>query len=329
MMNGPVDEALDTLTDLARKLTRRLSFEQTLQEVVTHGARLLGVPRVSLRLLDASRTSLIAVTRAGEPLHERPQAFRVGEGLVGWIVEHGQPLRIGQATADPRFRPRPGMKGELASFLGVPLMAGATASGVLSAVSPERDHFDERHERLAVLLAAIASPWVEVARLSRLSTVDPLTGAMNRRGLDQSFPEIEADGTLVSPLSVVMMDLDHFKRVNDSHGHAAGDEVLRAVGARLAGLLRVGDAVVRYGGEEFLLVLPRATRGHAVRVAERARAALRRSPVRVGALEISVTASFGVAEREDEEARDAVIARADEALYRAKEAGRDRVEVAG
>src|SRR5690606_22819830 len=103
---------------------------------------------------------------------------------------------------------RVGMKSELGSFLGVPLMAGASVTGVLSAVTEARDYFDLRHERLALLLAAIASPWVEVARLSRLSTVDPLTGALNRRGLDESFPEVEVGAGV--PLSVVMADLDHF-----------------------------------------------------------------------------------------------------------------------
>ena len=321
-----MDAPLDTLTRLARKLTGRLSFEQTLSAVVEHATELLGVKRVSLRVLDASRSHLVAITRAGESLHDEPQPFRVGEGLLGWIAEHGQPLRLGDPQGDPRFATRPGLREGLGSFLGVPLMSGAKCSGVLSAVSPLPDHYDEGDERLAILLAAIAAPWVEVARLSRLSTVDPLTGALNRRGLDTSFPEVETVDARIEPLSVVMADLDHFKAVNDHFGHAAGDEVLKAVAARFAELMRLGDAVVRFGGEEFLLVLPRASLEHAAQVAERARKSLGAEPVRAGDAVITVTASFGVAERLPDEGREGVIARADAALYRAKAAGRDRVE---
>lgn len=324
-----MDDALDTLTALARRLTERLSFEQTLQEIARGAARVLEVERASVRLFDGERTQLIAVARAGRPLHEKAQPFRVGEGLMGWIVEQGQPIRTGAASSDPRFVSREGMRDELASFLGVPITSGAQCIGVLSAVSPEEDYFDDSHERLMTLLAAIAAPWVEVARLSRLSNVDPLTGSLNRRGLDAAFPEVEGDSTLIEPLSVVMVDLDHFKRLNDEHGHPAGDEVLRVVTERLGAVLRRGDAVVRLGGEEFLLLLPLASEEHAIKVAERARRSLERTSIDVAGLGLRVTASFGVAQRRGREARDEVIARADEALYRAKEAGRNCVVAAG
>ncbi len=322
-----MEHTLETLTSLARSLTERLSFEETLQAVVEHAARALRVPQTSLRLFDATRTRLIAVTRAGRPLHEDPdQQFAVGEGLMGWIAEHAKALRTGDAMHDPRFQHRSGLTAELGSFLGVPLMTGAVCTGVLSAVSSERDHFTEEHERVAELLAAIAAPFVEVARLSRLSSVDPLTGALNRRGLDSIFPE--ATEELVQPLSVIVLDLDRFKRVNDAHGHAAGDEVLRAVTARASEVVRGGDAVVRWGGEEFLLVLPNANLRQAERIAERTRIAIRSAPVKIGDAALTVTASLGVAERRRDEPRDGLVGRADEALYRAKEAGRDRVEIA-
>lgn len=315
---------LEVLTRLARRLTARLPFEQTLEEVSDHAAQVLGVERVTVRLFDASRTTLIAIARAGRPLHATPQPFRLGEGLLGWIAEQGAPLRLADAPSDPRFAPRPGMETGLVSFLGVPLSSGSSCVGVLAAVSDQMGYFDDEDERLATLLAAIAAPWVEVARLSRLSSVDPLTGALNRRGFDESYPELA--GGVAEPLSVVMADLDHFKRVNDMYGHVAGDEVLRIVGSRLGDGLRKGDAVVRFGGEEFLILLPGAPLNQGVRVAERARRAVSGAPVLCGASAVAVTASFGVAERRADEARDAVVARADEALYRAKGAGRNRVE---
>jgi diguanylate cyclase (GGDEF)-like protein len=323
-------KSLSRLTEMAKALQGRLSFDETLQVIIDHTVALLGAPRSSIRLFDASRRKLIAICRAGEPVHEGADVeFKVGEGLMGYIAERAMPLRTGEAQSHSHFAHRPGIKPGFTSFLGVPLMSGAICTGVLCAVSPKPDYFTESHEQLALLIAAVCSPWVEVARFERMSSVDPLTGTLNRRGLDAQFPEVESTaGDIVEPLSVIMADLDNFKQTNDSYGHTVGDEVLKAVAARLAESLRAGDAVVRYGGEEFLLVLPKATLEQAVRVAERARASLAATPISAGADRVPITASFGVAERRRSESRETIIARADEALYRAKAAGRNRVEAA-
>ena len=327
-MTTPIDQ----LTAIARQLHGRLGLEGILQTVVDGAAELLGAPRSNLRLLDPTQTKLIAACRAGSALHLDPSTtFRRGEGLVGWIAEHAQPLRSGEPERDPRFVARPGMKEPMGSFLGVPLLAGARCMGVLSAVHPKPDYFDEQHEQLAVLLATIAAPHVEIARLSRLTRVDSLTGTLNRRGLDEAFPEVvqpvAAEGVPL-PLSVALVDIDHFKRVNDHYGHAVGDEVLRAVTERLAGAVRLSDAVVRYGGEEFLLILPTLKLRDALRVADRARRTVAKVPVVVAGMSVSVTVSIGVAERLEGEQRDALIGRADAAMYTAKRLGRNRTEAA-
>jgi diguanylate cyclase (GGDEF)-like protein len=128
---------------------------------------------------------------------------------------------------------------------------------------------------------------------------------------------MERDGT---PLSIAVLDVDHFKRVNDDHGHAAGDEVLRQIAAVLASEARLTDTVVRWGGEEFLAVLPVPLEG-ARAFCQRARAALERLPTRFG----SVTISAGVVEVNDGETALEAIMRADDRLYDAKRAGRNRV----
>jgi len=296
--------------------------------VVDGAAGLLGVQRVSVRLLDADRSRLVSIARTGQSLHDRPNAgFKLGEGLVGWVAEHGQPIRTGDADSDPRFITRDDMRERVGSFLGVPLLAGESCIGVLSIIDAARA-FSEEDEELAVLLATIAAPHVEIARLSRLSRVDRLTGALNRHGLDDAFPDVEPpeDG-VAEPLSVVMVDIDHFKNVNDRHGHATGDAVLAAIASRLAACVRAGDAVVRYGGEEFLLVLPEVGLAVAVRIAERARVSASEGIGVDGEIH-RVTISLGVAERRGAETRDALIQRADAAMYAAKRGGRDRVEIA-
>jgi diguanylate cyclase (GGDEF)-like protein len=325
MSDDRTSQAIDTLTLLAKELTLRPSFEDTLQAVVERAVDLVGVSRASIRILDPTRTQLIAVARTGERLHDEVQEFQVGEGLIGWIAEHGKPLRTGDAPSDPRFDPRPGRSEKLRSVLGVPLLSGERCVGVLSAASSQPHYFTADHERLFALVAAIAAPWVEVARLTRISRFDPLTGILNRRGLDETHG---AGGPNGNALTVVMVDLDHFKRVNDEHGHPAGDQVLRVVAERLAESVRAGDAVVRYGGEEFLLVLPGSRLENGRAVAERARRALCERPIEIPGATLTVTGSFGVAERRGEEDRDALVGRADTALYAAKEAGRNRVEVA-
>ena len=160
------------------------------------------------------------------------------------------------------------------------------------------------------------------------ATQDALTGAMNRGAIfDVLKRELALSARNGTPIGVVMCDLDHFKQINDTHGHPAGDAVLREASSRLKGVLRSYDTLGRYGGEEFMLVLPSCTAEHAVEVSERARRALAVPPVTTGSTTVSISASFGVAQGGGTVLDlDEVIRAADEALYRAKRAGRNRVE---
>jgi diguanylate cyclase (GGDEF)-like protein len=127
-------------------------------------------------------------------------------------------------------------------------------------------------------------------------------------------------------VSIVLSDVDHFKKVNDTQGHPAGDAVLREFVTRAKGEVRAHDDVGRWGGEEFLVVLPECSTEEAVRVAERLRAALEQRPVDVGAVRIAVTASFGVAGTDQGHADlNSIVSAADTALYAAKNSGRNRV----
>jgi diguanylate cyclase (GGDEF)-like protein len=163
------------------------------------------------------------------------------------------------------------------------------------------------------------------AELEELARTDVLTGLANRRHADDVLRATIAGARRHGrELSVIIVDVDRFKSVNDRHGHAVGDAVLRAVAARLAAGLREEDTASRWGGEEFLLVLPDAS--DAGVVAERLRAALAADPVRTGdGLCVQVTASFGWAAWSGGETADTLVARADTALYAAKDGGRDRV----
>lgn len=165
-------------------------------------------------------------------------------------------------------------------------------------------------------------------RLRDEATRDALTGLYNRRYLEETLGrELILAERHGYPVSVIMSDLDYFKTVNDHYGHLGGDEVLRAFGKLMQRHARGSDTYCRYGGEEFLLVLPQMTKGGAVERAEQLRSAVTAAPIPYGTALIAVTASFGVATfPSDGRTSDELIAVADSALYAAKAAGRNRVK---
>jgi diguanylate cyclase (GGDEF)-like protein len=166
----------------------------------------------------------------------------------------------------------------------------------------------------------------------RLSTTDPLTGLWNFRYLSMSLArEIERSTRFDRPLAVLMLDLDHFKQVNDVHGHPRGDTVLRELAHRVHEQIREVDTFARYGGEEFVVVLPETTVDGAAQLADRICAAVRREPFRADGEEpLDITVSIGGAAFPQHGATPATLMRsADQALYVAKAEGRDRWHVPG
>ncbi|MEX1294867.1 MAG: GGDEF domain-containing protein, partial [Candidatus Limnocylindrales bacterium] len=168
-------------------------------------------------------------------------------------------------------------------------------------------------------------------RLERLAAIDPLTDAYNRRfGLVRLQEEFGRALRVEGPVGVLMVDLDHFKDVNDTFGHLAGDRVLHAVARSIRRVLREGDILIRYGGEEFLAVLPGASAADLGDLAERLRRAVSATEVPDREVRIRVTASVGAASYPEHDVSSAsdLVEAADEALYVAKRSGRDRVSLA-
>lgn len=165
------------------------------------------------------------------------------------------------------------------------------------------------------------------AQLREQAERDPLTGMYNRRHLDVALPEaLRRCAATGAPISVAMIDVDHFKRINDAHGHPSGDQVLRALAGILSAQVRGSDIVCRFGGEEFLVVLPGMPRDGAMARAEAWRGAFEAARVAAAGESISATLSVGIATfPEDGDAAAALVRAADDALYRAKRSGRNRV----
>lgn len=248
-----------------------------------------------------------------------------GQQSIGGEIDAVAARIAVQQTAECRVR---GV--EVADYVGFPLVFGGAVVGVLGVVQ-ERDPLPEDQRRILAASAPLLAIAVKNAQLFaglRDATVhDNLTRCFTRTHtlglLDTEMKRAERSGL---PVSVVMFDLDHFKGVNDQLGHLAGDAVLSAVGRQLQDVLRASDLRCRFGGEEFLLVLPDTPPAGAVRVAESLRRALGEMEIPWQHGSIPITASFGVATgRRGERDRQALLARADAALYRAKQDGRNCV----
>jgi diguanylate cyclase (GGDEF)-like protein len=280
--------------------------------------------------LEAERGRLRdAITRFGEALaatHDVNQQLRViVEAAVEATGAAGARLLADDGTVVETGEPDSG--GEQLTF---DLTAGRTAFGTLTIAGPS---FDEEQRLAASSLASHAAIALENARLRRIverqALVDGLTGIANRRQCEDALvAEIARAERLDSTLTLVLADLDDFKAVNDAHGHAVGDDVLRTFADVLRSTVRDTDLAGRWGGEEFLLLLPGAEAVGAAQLADRVREAFaeRSSIGRDGEI-VTVTCSFGVAQYRPGDTQRELFGAADRALYQAKRAGKNRVEI--
>jgi len=308
---------IEDLLEVSRRLTASRTIEEAQRATV----------REALSLVPASSAALVVrgpggLTIAQEGKDSVLVPERLGEGLIGRAADTGQPIVQVSAT-EPAIRNLP------VALAAVPLVGGGSVIAVLVLARAEHEPFTLAERGLLVALAPVAAAAIASAghttEAIEESLTDALTKVANRRRLEADLPAAlgAADA---GPISVVMLDVDRFKSINDMYGHPAGDEVLRSVAALLQGQSRPGERVYRYGGEEFVVVLPDTRLHGALEFAERTRAAVAELGIALPTGgKVGVTASFGVAEARGTSAEE-LVQRADDALYRAKEAGRDRVE---
>jgi diguanylate cyclase (GGDEF)-like protein len=259
---------------------------------------------------------------------DRPaRGFRRGEGILGWVAEHGRGVRVADSQRDPRFKPGTDRGFDVGSLVSVPIRARGSTLGVLSLSSANCNAFTDHDEALAKLLAQTAAQALVTSELERRAITDAQTQAFNRGYL---FPrvnqEMERARGRGAPLSLLLVDLDHFKRINDRFGHPVGDQLLSAFADVVRASVRSTDVLVRRGGEEFVLIMPGTRECFAMAVAERLRARVACAPLVVqDGVEVAATISVGVASWDGRESAEALDARADRAMYEAKQAGRNRV----
>ena len=284
-----------------------------------------------------------ALVRSGKPLdefvlrdlHEQfvaPDQFKNLQGVGTDLHKIVQTLlgNIGEAGQDAQEfgRTLETALGRLRDDSG-PQAVQAVAATMLTATRQVKTRNEQLHKRLESTLAEAETLRSELEEQRRAALMDPLIGLLNRRAMEAQFGELMAVDA-ESPLSVLMVDIDHFKRINDTYGHALGDAVIRNVADVIRKSLRVNQHAVRYGGEEFLILLPQTPLDGAARIAEQIRlriASLRLVRKRDNFTLEPFTASLGVATRRTGDTKESLLSRADSALYRAKGGGRNRVTV--
>jgi diguanylate cyclase (GGDEF)-like protein/PAS domain S-box-containing protein len=260
------------------------------------------------------------------------QANLINVPILQTIRETQQPCLIPDIRTDLRWHAIPGMSW-IRSLISAPVMIRGQVAGVINILSATPNAFTPSHSERLMVFAGQAAVAIENAQLFEqayyLSVIDPLTELTNRRHFfEVARFEFERTHRYPRTLSVMMIDIDHFKNINDTHGHAVGDAALREVAARIKRSVRTVDIVARYGGEEFIVLMPETGLQEAGRVAERVCNSVANRPIVDDPASVSATLSIGVAEMdENSKNMDQLIVYADKALYDAKAAGRNRVAV--
>jgi diguanylate cyclase (GGDEF)-like protein/PAS domain S-box-containing protein len=328
---------LAALHEMSLDLAAELDLNALLHAVVQRALNLIGGTTCNCYLYEAKADHLERVVSAGQGLVSRKTTRQRGEGLVGVIWETGQPLLVNDYPSWPG-RVRVYASAAPRSMIGAPIRWGGEFLGVLNIMGAEKNRFTRTDVDTLGMFATQAAIAIRNARIykqiEQTAVTDVLTGLFNRRGfLQLGEREFDRAMRLGRPLAALLIDIDHFKAVNDRFGHHTGDQVLQALAACLGRNSRAIDVAGRYGGEEFVLLLPDTLPAEAIRIAERLRESIAKILLPAVPLEgalpetvIGVTASIGVAALTPE-TRDLafLIDRADQAQYRAKNAGRNRV----
>lgn len=329
--HDPEFEALDEPLPMeVRRLAavRRLGAldtapEEPFDNVVSLVRTVLSVPMATVTLIDEHRQWFKA--RSGIPDSETPRE----DSICTHTIQDCTPLLVPDVRKDDRFANLPSVKGGVGirSYAGIPLITSDGYNiGALCALDTQPRNFNRSEVGILENFAGIV---VKELELRHIAHKDQLTGALTRRGfVERVHSEIGRVRRYGGESCLVMFDLDHFKAINDTHGHPSGDTVLRSIAERIIGMLRPCDAFGRIGGEEFALLLPEIGKIAGLRVADRVRNAIAATPIALEhGLKIQVSASFGVAAlREELNSPEDWMRWADQPLYRAKRNGRNRCE---
>jgi len=325
--------------ELGKALTSSLQLDQVLRTIMEKIDEFLRPDNWSLLLLDEAKQELyfeLAVGKASQALKD--VRIKLGQGIAGWVAQHGEVVIVPDTTKDTRFfgKVDEKTKMETRSIVAVPVKFRDTCLGVIELINclgPEG--FDERDLKLLEALSDFAAIALEnarhVKRIHELTITDDCTSLYNARHMGFILEtEIYRSQRYNYQFSLVFIDLDHFKQVNDTHGHLVGSRLLAEIGNALKAHCRLIDFAFRYGGDEFVILLPQTSKDNALNVARRLHKLIREGNwLDEEGLGIRVTPSLGVASYPtDSRTKEGLLHLADEAMYLVKNTNRDSVAAA-
>jgi diguanylate cyclase (GGDEF)-like protein len=329
---------LDNFQDMSRRFSACLEAESLFRVILEQAREITGAQKASF-MVAANGDDELAV-RAAVGLSDRvveKLRVRTGQGVAGRVFSTAEPVLVQNVEKDPRFRRKNRPRFNTKSFLSLPIVDDDRPIGVVNLADKlTGDVFSAEDLKLlqsmatqATIAIGRASYYEQSRELRKISITDSLTGLLNRRYFQERLAEeVDRSARHGHPLSLMMIDIDHFKIYNDTNGHPAGDKALVMVGRALRGNIRVIDVVSRFGGEEFSIILPETRKQEALEIGERIRKEVEDLyfPGEESLPSKRLTISLGVAGF-PEDARDlkTFIQRADRALYHAKAQGRNSI----
>jgi diguanylate cyclase (GGDEF)-like protein len=331
-------QELNIFHDVAKALTSMLDLDSILQAIMEKMAEYFRPDTWSLLMVDEEKNELyfaIAVGSAAEAL--KNVRLKVGEGIAGWVAKHGERLIVPDVLTDPRFAKRIDemTKWETRSIICVPLRSKHRVLGVIQLVNVNMQGFSDQELFFLQSLCDYAAIAIENARsvekIQELTITDDCTGLYNARHLYKTLEtEVYRSARFNYEFTVLFIDLDHFKQVNDTHGHLIGSKLLAEIGYLIKAQLRLIDYAFRYGGDEFVVLLPQTGKDSALVVARRLRDTLRTTLFcQEEGLNLNIRASIGVATYpHDAQTPHDVIRQADEMMYLVKNTTRDNIGIA-
>ena len=329
-------QGLKNILSVAQVVVSSLDLDEVLQNILHSAMAIMDYPAGSIALFEEADEALYLHAHAGlsEAFTARNRWTVEKGGLTSRIIEHGEPFVV-QDTELAAIKMNPlALKEGIRSLIAVPLIFQESLVGILYVDDFVPRPLQEDRLRLLSILASFATMSIDNARLHHqtleLACTDGLTGLFNHRQFKRDFlEEVRRAERYETPLSIILLDVDDFKKFNDSYGHPNGDIVLRELAQLLRDLLRDCDLIYRYGGEEFIALLPETRLEQAMQVADRIRIFVETESPRflTGMVKThGITVSVGVAAfPEDGDCHETLLKRVDELMYLAKEDGKNKV----
>ncbi len=336
-MTRTVNE-LRVFNEIGKALTSTLDVGEVLNIIMQNISKLLTPSNWSLLLVDEEKKELYFEIAVGEG-SDKLQNLRlpIGKGVAGWTAENVKPLLVNDVLQDSRWCQHGDnlTKFSTRSIVCVPLVSKGAVLGVIELVNSKPNSFTESDLHLLESISDYAAIAIENARnfkrVQELTVTDDVTNLYNSRHLHEMLEmEYERSKRYDLTFSIIFFDLDHFKLVNDQHGHLCGSKLLKEVGELVQASLRSVDIPTRYGGDEFVIILPETNKDQALDVAVRLRNCLKTKEfMKSEQLNLRLSASFGLATYPtDTKDKDELLRLADEAMYDVKASTRDNIKIA-